>query len=246
MTKSATERQINWIADLLAKKAWNDEAAVAPKFITRAAVINLAISWAKDPGAMGAAVSDVATAAEVGQRVNQILAHGGTGADDPAAWAPFTVQGASKMIDWLRALPFKADAPVPAPAPAPAPAPKAERVELEDGMYMIDGTFYKVQHSLNGSRQYAKIGRMSKNKDGKDAVKFSYAPGAIARIRPEHKLGYEQAKEFGALYGTCCCCGRTLSNELSIHLGIGPVCGNREFGGDFKQIIDLAKVKLAS
>lgn len=245
MTKSATQKQIDWIAALLDKKAWNDEAAVAPKFITRAAVINLAISWAKDPGAMGAAVSDVATAAELGDRVNQILAHGGTGADDPAAWAPFTVQGASKMIDWLRALPFKADAPVP------APAPKAERVELEDGMYLVDGNYYKVQHAVHGSgNQYAKLAVIESVPGSEGAgsdtwtVSFEYARGAIAKIRPEHKLTYEQAKEFGMIYGTCCRCGRTLTDELSIALGIGPVCGGREFGGEFKAILKAAKLEL--
>lgn len=37
----------------------------------------------------------------------------------------------------------------------------------------------------------------------------------------------DEAKEFGALYGTCCVCARTLTNEESISQGIGPVCGGR-------------------
>jgi len=28
----------------------------------------------------------------------------------------------------------------------------------------------------------------------------------------------------GKITGTCCCCGRTLTNALSIELGIGPIC----------------------
>ena len=28
----------------------------------------------------------------------------------------------------------------------------------------------------------------------------------------------------GKVTGTCCCCGRTLTNPLSIELGIGPIC----------------------
>lgn len=241
-TNFASEKQINWIADLLAKKAWNDET-LGRKYVSRAACVNIAISWAIDPSQLGAgrsSIEAVATSAELGGRVNQILAHAGTGveADGAYAWAPLTTKGASNMITWLRGLRFKADAPVP------APVAKAERVELEDGMYMVDGTVYKVQHSLNSSRQYAKVADITDLGDGNFEVSFAYAPGAIAKISPEHKMSYEQAKEFGALYGTCCCCGRTLSNELSIALGIGPVCGEREFGGEFKIIIKEAKLEL--
>ena len=242
-TNFASEAQIKFVSALLDKMAWNDEKVVARKFINRAAIVNIAISWATDPSQLGAgrsSIDAVATSADLGGRVNQIMAHVGTGADQSAEYiyAPLTVKGASNLITWLRGLRFKADAPVP------APVAKAERVELEDGMYMVDGTVYKVQHSLNSSRQYAKVADITDLGDGNFEVSFAYARGAIAKIRPEHKMSYEQAKEFGALYGTCCCCGRTLSNELSIALGIGPVCGEREFGGEFKVIIKEAKLEL--
>lgn len=239
----ATEPQINTIAGMLERKAWNDAEAVSSKFITRAAAVNLAVSWAIDPSLMGSAVTDVATSDEVGERVNQILGHvaaGGVDAGAEYAWAPLTRKGASNMITWLGSLPKKATAKA-----APAPA-KAERVELDDGMYMVDGTFYKVQHAVHGSgNQYAKQAFITDLGDGEFSVSFEYARGAIAKIRPEHKLTYEQAKEFGALYGTCCRCGKTLTDELSIALGIGPVCGGREFGGEFKAILKAAKLELA-
>lgn len=238
----ATQPQIETIKGMLERKAWNDADAVSTKFITRAAAVNLAVSWAIDPSAMGSAVTDVATSSEVGIRVNQILAHAGTGAEAGAeyAWAPLTRKGASNMIGWLSGLPKKATAKA-----APAAPAKQERVELEDGMYMVDGTFYKVQHAVHGSgNQYAKQAFITDLGDGDFSVSFEYARGAIAKIRPEHKLTYEQAKEFGALYGTCCRCGKTLTDELSIALGIGPVCGGREFGGEFKAILKAAKLEL--
>ena len=34
----------------------------------------------------------------------------------------------------------------------------------------------------------------------------------------------EIAMSNGQATGTCCCCGRTLTNKLSIELGIGPIC----------------------
>lgn len=36
--------------------------------------------------------------------------------------------------------------------------------------------------------------------------------------------------EYGKRFGTCCMCGRELTNEESVNLGIGPVCRNRAFG----------------
>src|SRR5690554_6938476 len=86
--------------------------------------------------------------------------------------------------------------------------------ELEDGMYVLDGVIYKVQHAVHGSgRQYAK--RLVPNSPGERAS-FEYAPGMVRKLRPEHRMSLDQAKEFGALYGTCCQCGRVLTNEDSI------------------------------
>lgn len=97
--------------------------------------------------------------------------------------------------------------------------------ELEDGMYVLDGVIYKVQHAVHGSgRQYAK--RLVPNSPGERAS-FEYAPGMVRKLRPEHRMTMEQAKEFGALYGTCCQCGRVLTNEDSIEAGIGPICASK-------------------
>lgn len=122
---------------------------------------------------------------------------------------------ASELIDMLQQRP---DAPKAETAPA-----KSD--ELEDGMYRLDGTIYKVQHAVHGSgRQYAKelVGG-----DNSAEWSFEYAAGAIRKLRPEHRMTLEEAKEFGALYGTCCVCGRTLTRESSIAEGIGPVCSGK-------------------
>jgi hypothetical protein len=93
---------------------------------------------------------------------------------------------------------------------------------LTDGMYRTeDGTVYKVQYAVNGSgRLYAK--RLVLQPDG--GATFEYEPGAVFRLRPEQKMTLEEAREWGVLYGTCCVCGRTLTDEGSIEAGIGPVC----------------------
>lgn len=121
-----------------------------------------------------------------------------------------TKRGASALIDELKAM-------RPAPRPVVAAAPTAE---VTDGIYLVDGTVYKVQYARESGRPYAK-------ELSKETGKFDYAPGALRRIRPEHKMTLEQAKEYGALYGTCCQCGRTLTNEVSIEAGIGPICAGK-------------------
>jgi hypothetical protein len=108
---------------------------------------------------------------------------------------------------------------------------------IEDGMYrMQDGTIYKVQHAVHGSgRQYAKklvvVQEPERDDEGDivnpGTIKFVYISGAIWAIRSEHRMTIEQAKEFGALYGTCVRCGRTLTKEKSIERAMGPVCAGK-------------------
>lgn len=106
--------------------------------------------------------------------------------------------------------------------------PAAAKAEVTEGMYKMGEQIYKVQRAVHGSGNlYAKV--LTRPEDAFDSTdwKFEYAPGAVRRLRPEHKLTLEEAKAFGALYGTCCCCGRTLTNEDSIAEGIGPICAGK-------------------
>lgn len=47
------------------------------------------------------------------------------------------------------------------------------------------------------------------------------------KLRPETKMTLEQAKHYGKMYGMCIKCGRTLTDEVSIAEGIGPVCAGK-------------------
>jgi hypothetical protein len=40
----------------------------------------------------------------------------------------------------------------------------------------------------------------------------------------------QAAVAYGQKFGACSCCGRTLTNALSIELGIGPICRSNFFG----------------
>lgn len=164
-------------------------------------------------------------------------------------WPMLEQNDASKFIEQLKQLPW---------ASKKAQETASEPV-TEPGMYFANGgdTIYKVQKAVHGSGNlYAKELVVEEPDCGgcangepcgagcKWTVKFVYAPGAIKRLKASDKMTYEQAREFGAVYGTCVNCGRTLTNELSIALGIGPVCGRRQFGGDFEFLIDKAKAGL--
>jgi hypothetical protein len=104
----------------------------------------------------------------------------------------------------------------------------AARVDA-DGMYKTaDGTIWKVQRAVNGSGNlYAK--RLVVDEASRTGS-FEYAPGAITRLTAADKMSLEDAQAFGRLYGVCCVCGRTLTDESSIAAGIGPICSGRGFG----------------
>jgi hypothetical protein len=90
-------------------------------------------------------------------------------------------------------------------------------------MHRLDGVIYKAQRAVHGSgRLYAK----ALVQTGEDWA-FEFAGGAIRRLSEATRMSLEEAKEFGALYGVCCVCSKTLTNEESIAAGIGPVCGSR-------------------
>lgn len=98
--------------------------------------------------------------------------------------------------------------------------------EIEDGMYILDEAIYKVQHAVHGSgRQYAK--RLIPPLAEGERAEFIYVPGAVRKLRPEHRMTVEQAKEWGALYGTCVRCGRVLTREDSIERMMGRICAEK-------------------
>lgn len=114
---------------------------------------------------------------------------------------------ASTMIDILKARPD---------------AKAKDAVKLEDGIYQIDGQVRKVYHTVHGrNEQVAKVW-------DENSRSFEYVgKRGLRGLTPAHKMTLAQAKEFGAIYGICCNCSATLTDERSIEEGIGPVCAKR-------------------
>lgn len=148
----------------------------------------------------------------------------------------------SKFIENMKALPYK---------PKPTKAVIKANPVTEDGMYMLRDVagdhFFKVKHNQAGTRLYAErlVIHDEAVKGGHVKISFKYQAGAIHKLNADMKMSYDEAKAFGALYGSCVRCGRLLTNELSIALGIGPICGEREFGGEWPRLLEAGKLKAA-
>lgn len=129
-----------------------------------------------------------------------------------------------------------------------ATRPAKLKMPESDGMYRNPqtGEIWKVQVAVHGSgKLYAKqmVGWARTDLDAAEGervtsfqlegkqtpmdIEFQFVKGAIYKIDASWKMTLDQAKAFGALYGTCCVCGRTLTDEKSIAAGIGPICAGK-------------------
>lgn len=102
---------------------------------------------------------------------------------------------------------------------------------ITEGMWTTeDGKrIFKVQIAHHGSGQlYTKELVEEKFSDDVPSVwEFQMFRGGMTFLRKTagiRQMSLEEAMEFGRLYGICCKCGRVLTNEESIALGIGPIC----------------------
>lgn len=89
---------------------------------------------------------------------------------------------------------------------------------LTEGVYMRNGTPIKVYpprekaHGVLLAKQLTSDGT------------WAYLGAASRFVTVDMRITAEEAKQYGADFGICCCCGRELTDEKSIMLGVGPVC----------------------
>ncbi len=122
-----------------------------------------------------------------------------------------TKAAASKTIDLMTKLPYIQTKTTQAPD---------KKVGLEVGYYILNDNFFKVVRSPSTGNLYAK-----QYIDGT----WEYTSGAVYQLKKNDAqlMTLEDAKKFGAIYGTCVVCGRTLTAEQSVEAGIGPVCSSK-------------------
>lgn len=112
----------------------------------------------------------------------------------------------------------------------PKPEQSASEVTVtEPGVYESPEGIFVVKPNRDKTRLYAKklveIGGERLNDQGEHVqIEFEYAPGAIYRLHPDHKMPLDRAKELTIRYGRCIVCNRHLKAAQSVEQGIGPVC----------------------
>jgi Family of unknown function (DUF6011) len=148
---------------------------------------------------------------------------------------PILRQDVNKLVDELKKCPEAAK-------------PMSVSSDLEDGIYRkADGTIFRVYYNLAETHLLAKrlviVDPGDKELGKKAKVKWVYAGAAGRFVNNDERMPYDEAKEFGALYGMCVF-GHPLNDPVSIHLGIGPVCGGRQFGEEFHFMVEQAKLEL--
>lgn len=120
---------------------------------------------------------------------------------------------ASEIIDHLKTLPKINRTTYQAPA--------------EDGVTVglyrtSDGTAYKVKRAVYGS------GHLYACPWDEEAQGFGEKePGAIRKIRANDRMSAEEAGRYGLAMSACAHCGRALTDEDSIALGLGPICAGK-------------------
>lgn len=88
---------------------------------------------------------------------------------------------------------------------------------VADRLYLVDGVAYRTVMGKVSGEMYAKVLNT-------DTRKWDYAPGAINRIRPEHRMTVEQAEALSDTWSWCIRCGVELKAAESVARSIGPVC----------------------
>lgn len=102
--------------------------------------------------------------------------------------------------------------------PAPSLATLTNTNADIEGVYVNNGSYYKVQVSPNTGNAYAK------EYDASNEVWEYRGRKPLHFLTLNDKVTAEQAARFGHVTGQCVNCGKKLTDERSISVGYGPTC----------------------
>jgi hypothetical protein len=139
------------------------------------------------------------------------------------------IRRASGIIEYLKPLSRKSPAALSiSDVPAGRYAVENEEGELR---------FYRVWVGRNGHTKLYVL-------HGPDSSEVPYK-SAVSILKKIEDAGIREAAiRFGLEIGACSNCGRRLTNRISRALGIGPVCGGRMFGDDFRPMVTSKRQEL--
>lgn len=101
--------------------------------------------------------------------------------------------------------------------------------------------FYNVWISRDGKRLNVYVAH------GPDDSDLRFQKTIIGVLKKIKAYGIRRAAiRYGMEIGSCSNCGRRLTNRISRELGIGPVCGGRMFGDDFKTEVKEKRAEIRS
>lgn len=101
---------------------------------------------------------------------------------------------------------------------------------LQEGMYKIDDTYYKVMKGRNGSLVAKKL--VVRYNLPHSYCEFVYSKDVLDKLTVDMKLSEEDARAFGHKFKVCCNCGDPIGygdkrgTLMSYAVGYGPVCAN--------------------
>lgn len=113
-------------------------------------------------------------------------------------------------------------------------APLDTQSGLPIGVYRHNGEVFIVK--LNRAKTDKYVSRLVELtgsaerlnvEDERVKIDFVYAPGMLAKLRPEDQLTLEEAKPLIIRYGRCLFCGQFLKAAKSVERSVGPVCIKR-------------------
>lgn len=113
-------------------------------------------------------------------------------------------------------------------------APLDTESGLKVGVYQRNGEIFVVK--LNRAKTNKYVTRLIELtgsaerlnvEDDRVKIDFVYAPGMLAKLRPEDQMTIEAAKPFIIRYGRCLFCGQFLKAAKSVERAVGPVCFKR-------------------
>lgn len=204
--KTASQKQIDFINRLKAERHWleynpEDTATNVARAQDEpeAYVAGVVISVARDMWRQGK--FDKMSASSV---IEALLAAPEKPKPQPEVIDPVVYDGDGNMS-------FAPTGRIATPDPAPA------------GMHKFGGVIFEVKVGTTTGKPYAR----ALVEDGNGGWHFEYVSGAVRNLSTDTLLSREEAEEFGRRTGTCCVCGRTLTNQDSIEAGIGPICSSK-------------------